>query len=136
MHSYPKLTKPKMRSMIEQGMIFPGNSDMTGSQPEAFDPWHSIWVSVTRKDCFGEIHSPQECITPLQALRMHTLWGAWGGFEEKIKGSIEPGKLADLVVLGADPLSVEHDALKEMPVELVLVGGKPSYADASFKGVL
>ena len=126
----------QMRSLIDQGFILPGNTDTTGSEPEACDPWHTIWVSVTRKNHFGKVLSPDQCITPLEAIRMNTLWAAWGGFEEQIKGSIEPGKLADIVVLGEDPLTVDPDALKTMPVELVLVGSKVKHVSDKFQGVL
>lgn len=135
-HTFFERLGPPLRSMIDKGIKFPGNSDSTGSQPEAYDPWHNIWVTVTRKNYYGQVHAPGECITPLEALRMFTLWAAWGGYEEDIKGSIEPGKLADLVVLGEDPLSVEHDQLREMPVELVLVGGKVMYSSKTFNGAL
>lgn len=127
---------PPLRRMIDEGDTLPGNSDTTGSEPEACDPWHSIWVSVTRKNYYGQVLLPDQRITPLEALRMFTLWGAWGGFEERIKGSIEPGKLADLAVLGEDPLTVDPDALRAMPVELVLVGGEAKHEGPAFKGVL
>ena len=67
---------------------------------------------------------------------MATLWGAWGGFEDTVKGSLEPGKLADFAVLGRDPLTCEHDALRDMPVELVAVGGRARSASPAFAGAL
>lgn len=135
-HTLFERTGPPLRRLIDEGFIFPGNSDTTGSEPEACDPWHGIWVSVTRKNYYGHVYTPEERITPLEAIRMFTLWGAWGGFEEKTKGSIEPGKLADMVVLGEDPLTVDPDALRTMPVELVLIGGRVKHASSAFKGVL
>ena len=127
---------PPLRRLLDEGFIFPGNSDTTGSEPEACDPWHSIGLCVTRKNYYGEVHTPEERITPLEAIRMFTLWGAWGAFEEKSKGSIEPGKLADMVVLGEDPLTIDPDALRSMPVELVVVGGSEKHASPAFKGAL
>jgi len=66
---------------------------------------------------------------------MFSFWAAWGGFEDHVKGSIEPGKLADVVVLGEDPLTVDPDALRNMPVDLVLIGGKSKWTSHVFSGV-
>jgi predicted amidohydrolase YtcJ len=67
---------------------------------------------------------------------MATIMAAWGGFEEKIKGSIEPGKLADMVVLGKNPLKCPPDELRTMPVELVMIGGQEKFSSSSFKGAI
>jgi predicted amidohydrolase YtcJ len=112
------------------------NSDSTGSQPEASNPWHGIWVLVSRMGWDGIPILPEEAVTPLEALRMATLWAAHSGFEENSKGSIEPGKLADIVVLADDPLTCETDALREMKTELVVIGGKEKYSSDAFKGAL
>ena len=58
-----------------------------------------------------------------EALRIYTINGAYAGFEEDIKGSIQVGKLADLVVLGADPTKVDPGTIKAIPVERTVVGG-------------
>jgi predicted amidohydrolase YtcJ len=121
----------RLRTLINNGFILPGNTDSTGSQPESIDPWHSIWCCVQRKNMYGEIIKPEERLTPLEALRMFTLWGAWGGFEEKIKGSIETGKLADLVVMNLDPLTVDPDALRTMSIEFVMVGGEVKWSNGN-----
>jgi predicted amidohydrolase YtcJ len=62
-----------------------------------------------------------------EALRVCTLNGAWASFEEQDKGSLEPGKLADLVVLGRDPLAEDPQTLVTIPVERTLVGGRWVY---------
>ena len=59
-----------------------------------------------------------------EALRVCTLHGAYASYEEKIKGSIEPGKLADLVVLGRDPTQEDPSRLIQIPVERTMVGGR------------
>lgn len=134
-HSLPDFVRPTLRSFIEKGFILPGNSDATGSQPEACNPWHGIWVAVTGKNYYGETKLPHECITPLQAIRMFTQWAAWGGFEEHLKGSIEPGKLADIVVLGKDPLTCDPDELRTMPIDLVIIDGKVKVTSSQFSGI-
>jgi hypothetical protein len=63
----------------------------------------------------------------MDGIRMHTLWAAESGFEEKIKGSIEAGKLADLVVVSQDPLSVPPDRLSDLRAELTVVDGKIAF---------
>ena len=62
-----------------------------------------------------------------EALKIYTLNGAYTSFEEHLKGSIEFGKLADLVVLGADPAQVDPMTIKDIPVEQTIVGGKTVY---------
>jgi predicted amidohydrolase YtcJ len=61
------------------------------------------------------------------ALRIYTLNGAYAGFEENLKGSIEVGKLADLVVLGEDPTAIDPFGIKDITVERTIVGGKTVY---------
>jgi hypothetical protein len=70
---------------------------------------------------------PQEAITVMDGIRMHTLWAAESGFEEKLKGSIEVGKLADLVVVSKDPLGVSADQLLELRAEMTIVDGKIAF---------
>jgi len=118
---------PPLRTMIDRGYIIPGTTDATGSELETHNPWYGIWLAVTRKNIRGEVNEPEECITPMEAIKMFTKWAAWGGFEEKTKGSIEAGKLADMVILGIDPLTCEPDELRTMPVEAVMIDGKIKY---------
>ena len=59
-----------------------------------------------------------------EAIRVGTLHGAYASFEENLKGSIEPGKLADLVVLGRDPLKEQPLSLVDIPVQRTMVGGR------------
>ncbi len=79
---------------------------------------------VTRKDYRGKVWGPNQRITVEQALRVATLNGAHASFEEDIKGSITPGKLADFVVLAEDPHEVDPDRLKDVSVARTVVGGR------------
>ena len=81
----------------------------------------------------GEVVAPEERLTILEALRLYTVNGAYVGFEEKAKGSLEVGKLADFIVVDRDVLSVPSDQLKDVQVLETYVGGKPISPGASAK---
>ena len=68
------------------------------------DPFLSIWACVNRISASGEVIGPEQRISVVDALRAHTINPAWQNFEEKDKGSLEPGKFADLAVLDTNPL--------------------------------
>jgi predicted amidohydrolase YtcJ len=86
---------------------------------ESQDVLQAIQCCVTR-----EGFEPQQCISIEQAVRMYTLDAAYLQFEEDIKGSISPGKRADLVLLGEDPFKVQPDRIKDIEVMLTVVAGK------------
>ena len=86
-----------------------------------------MWSVITRKTERGSIINPGQGITREQALRMYTINNAYASFEENIKGSIEPGKLADMVVLSSDILTCPEDAIKDIQAEMTMVGGKVVY---------
>lgn len=88
------------------------------------NPLVGMYAAVTRKAESGQSLSPEEAVSGEQALRMYTLAGAYASFEERLKGSIEVGKAADLVVLSADPTKVSPEELKEIQVEKTIIGGK------------
>jgi predicted amidohydrolase YtcJ len=116
------------RTAIDLGLRPCAHSDCPVCTPE--DPvWPSnpLWgiaCAVTRKTRSGRDIGPRERITALEALRLYTINGAYASFEEWTKGSIEAGKLADLVVLGADPLETEPWSIKDIPVEKTIIGGE------------
>jgi len=98
-----------------------GGSD---SPVTPYQPLLGIWSSVTRQTNGAGVQGEAWKITPEQALQMYTLGSAYAAFEEHIKGSITPGKLADLVVLDADPCDVEPDAIPSIRVLQTLVNGE------------
>jgi predicted amidohydrolase YtcJ len=98
-----------------------GGSD---SPVAPFEPLLGIWSSVTRQTQLAGTQGREWAITAEEALRMYTLGSAYAAFEEHEKGSISPGKHADLVVLDADPTAVEPDAIRDIRVMLTLVDGR------------
>ena len=131
-YAFPDRKGVPMRTMMNEGFIIPGASDTTGTQPESSNPWHSIWCLVARKNLYGKVHTPEECLTPMEALRVFTLWGAYGAFEEKIKGSLEPGKLADFCILDRDFLTIDTDYIRNVGCDVTVVGGSIKYSSGAF----
>jgi predicted amidohydrolase YtcJ len=93
-----------------------------------------MWSVITRKTDRGTVFNPEEAITREEALKMYTINNAYGSFEEKIKGSIETGKLADLVVLSDDILTCREDSITQIKSLLTMVGGKVVYENGKFRG--
>jgi predicted amidohydrolase YtcJ len=107
---------------MDAGVVVKGGSDVG-----PFDPLLGLWTCVTRTNVAGEPMDPTEAITREEALRIYTINGAYGTFEEDIKGSIEPGKLADMLVLSDDLLTVPEDGIREIKVLSTYVGGREVY---------
>jgi predicted amidohydrolase YtcJ len=99
---------------------------LEGGDPFSRQPLRVIQQYVTRKDDKGRVFGAKQAVDRRTALLMSTRWAAHF-IDETDVGSIEPGKLADLVVLGGDYLSVQEDAIGKIPVEITLVGGKIVY---------
>jgi len=110
-----------LRSFLDAGVRATQASDYTASP---FDPMMALQSEVTRTDKNGNVWGPKQRITIQEALQVGTMNGAYASFEENQKGSVTPGKLADLVVLGRDPLREDPSKLIGIPVQRTMVGGK------------
>ena len=102
----------------------------TDAPVEPLNPIPSFYASVSRKTLKGDPpggYEPDQKLTRDQALRSYTLDAAYGAFEEDIKGSIEPGKLADFTVFSKDIMTVPEDEILNAEVSMVIVGGKVAY---------
>ena len=95
---------------------------------EQIDPLAGFYAAVTRKMDNGLAFYPEQCMTREEALRSYTLDAAYAAFEEPIKGSLTPGKLADIVVLSQDILSIPAEQLRETQVLYTIIGGQIRYA--------
>jgi predicted amidohydrolase YtcJ len=111
----------RTRSFLKSGLKPAASSDCPVAP---CNPLVGVYAAVTRRAESGQALSPEEAISPEEALRMYTLAGAYASFEEQLKGSIEVGKLADMVVLSADPTVVSPEELKEICVEKTIIGGE------------
>ena len=94
---------------------------------ERVDPIACFYSSITRKMADGMAFFPEHAMTREEALRSYTASAAWAAFEEQDKGTIAPGKLADLVVLSGDLLTIPADDIPKVRVEATIVGGRVLY---------
>ncbi|MBT2663282.1 amidohydrolase [Bacillus sp. ISL-45] len=92
------------------------------------DPLLGIHASVNRESNDGQPVGKNQCIEIMEAIKAYTWNGAYASFEESIKGSIEPGKLADLIVLNSSILKEEKNRIKEMKVEMTMIDGEILYS--------
>ena len=93
-------------------------------------PLYGIWSAVNRVRKSGKVFRPEERLTLEEAIRAYTHTPAWAFFEEDLKGSVEVGKYADLVVLGQDILTVDPLQIKDIPVLRTMTNGKFVYVNA------
>ena len=83
-----------------------------------------MYAAVTRKAESGQELLPEERISVGQAIALYTVNAACASFEEDIKGTIAPGRLADIVVLSDDPTRVPQEQIRDIKVEMTIIGGK------------
>jgi hypothetical protein len=107
------------KTLMHEGLTLAAGSDCP---VEPISPILGVWGAVARKSF------PEENLTAEEALRMYTVNAAYASFDENERGTIEVGKLADLTILSADPLSVPLDDIKKIRVQMTIVDGKIVYA--------
>jgi predicted amidohydrolase YtcJ len=96
----------------------------TDSPVNPFNPFITMYVMVTRKDINGVVYGANQKITREEALRLYTNGSAANSFMERVVGSIEAGKLADLVLISQDILSCPEESIKDIQAQMMIVGGK------------
>lgn len=96
-----------------------------GTDNKPFNPFMTLWSALTRQERHtGKVLAPDQCMNRLEALKAFTLGGAYFSFDEERRGSLVPGKLADLAVLSDDPLTVPDDEIPGLHSLLTMVGGR------------
>jgi len=94
-----------------------------------------IWETVARLSRVTNTRiAPEQALTRAEALRCATMGGAYLTYDEDKKGSLEPGKLADLAVLSADPLTVAEPAIRDISADMTMVGGRVVYKSPDWRG--
>ncbi|MGB6034273.1 MAG: amidohydrolase family protein, partial [Bacteroidota bacterium] len=112
------------RSLIDAGSIIPAGSDFPVEGP---NPLWGFYAAITRQDQSGWPEGGwygEQRMTREEALKAFTIWGAYAAFQEDEKGSLEPGKWADLVVLSGDLMSIPAEEIPAVRVDLTVVGGR------------
>jgi predicted amidohydrolase YtcJ len=117
---YAAMSHP-YRELLNRGIPIAGGTDWA---LEPKDNFFYMWVAITRKTIDGEAVGTDQKLTREEALRFHTIWAAYSTFEENVKGSLEPGKFADLVVISADYMKVPEDQIREITPLVTMVDGK------------
>jgi predicted amidohydrolase YtcJ len=115
------------RSLLDTGIHIAGGSDAPVESP---NPFIDLYAAVVRKDTTGFATDGwhlEERVSRLEALKMFTIWAAEAAFEEEIKGSLTPGKLADLVVISDDFMTMPEEELFRIQVLMTMVGGQIVY---------
>ena len=112
------------KSFLDYGIPVAPASDYL---PGPYEPLMALQSMVTRKDVKGRVWGPNQRITIEQALKVCTVNGAYASFEEDVKGTLEPGKFADLVIMDEDPHAVDPDGLQEIKIERTMMGGRTTH---------
>jgi predicted amidohydrolase YtcJ len=116
-----RITSYLWRDLLDSGAVVTNGTD---APVEDIDPLGSFYASVTRRMAHGETFHPEQSMTREEALLSYTLSNAYAAFDEDRLGSLAPGKLADVVVLSHDIMSVPEDQILEARVDLTILGGE------------
>jgi predicted amidohydrolase YtcJ len=121
------------RSFLDAGIVIASGSDYPNNSP---DPWIGIYHMLTRRSQrSGMVHGPDQRIPLMEALRTFTINGAYLTYDDSVRGSLTPGKLADFVILDADLLAVSEEEILRMgsKVLMTVVGGEAVFTREGFE---
>jgi predicted amidohydrolase YtcJ len=111
----------RIKSLLEGGLITAASSD---SPIVPDNPFTAVYAAMTRRTRSGQLISADEAVSVEQALMMYTVNAAAASSEQNIKGSLSPGKLADMIVLSGNPLQLPPAEIKGIRIELTILGGR------------
>ena len=115
--------KPPLRRMLQMGLPVGAGTD--GTRVASYHPWTCLWWMVTSKTVGGTVlHDEVDRLSREEALRLYTHGSAWFSHEDDRKGTLEPGRFADLAVLSDDYFAVEADEIRRLESVLTMVGGR------------
>ena len=115
------------QKLMKTGAIIANGTD---APVEDVDPIASYYASVSRKLTNGTVFFPDQRMSRMEALKSYTINGAYAAFEEDNRGSLKPGKYADITVLSKDILKIAEDDIPTARVSYTIVGGKVAYSAA------
>jgi hypothetical protein len=116
------------KSLINSGSIIPAGSDFPN---DIMQPLWGFYAAITRKDQDGKPEGgwyTEQCMSREEALKSYTIWAAFAAFEEKLKGTIQIGKLADLTILSKDIMTIDPKDILTTDIEMTIVDGKVVYS--------
>lgn len=122
------------RSLADAGVLISGGSDhMVGwdanTSINPYNPFLAMYAMVTRKTDRGSVFHPEEALTREEAIKAYTINNTRATSEESVKGSIEPGKLADMAVLSNDILTCPEDSIRNIKAFMTILGGSILYSN-------
>jgi hypothetical protein len=129
----PSAGGPPFRKLLDAGIPCGGGTDATNVGP--INPWLMMYYMTTGKNNNGDVINDGQSISRLEALKMYTSGSAYLSFDDDKLGTIEAGKLADLVVLSDDPTKASDDKLRKLSSQLTLQAGKAVHATGAFAGL-
>ncbi len=116
-----KITSYPWRDLINTGALIGNGTDVP---VEPINPIASYYASVSRITITGERFNPEHVMTRMEALQSYTINNAIAAFEEELKGTLSPGKLADIVVLSQDILTIAEEEIPNTEIDLTIIGGE------------
>ena len=134
LYGRPDHQVPPIKKMIEMGIPVGLGTDAT--RISTFNPWMSLHWATTGKTIGGDQFWPQQdTLTRFEALQLYTTGSAWVGGEEKLKGKIQKGQYADLVIINKDYFSIPIDDIRSIHSLLTIVNGKPVYGEGDYSNL-
>ncbi len=125
---------PPLRRILDAGIPLGVGTD--GTRVGSYNPWQALHWLITGKTVGGtQLAAPANRLSRHEALRLYTVGSAWFSGEEELKGTLAPGRYADLAVLSADYFSVPEHEISGIEAVLTIVGGEPTYGAGDFESL-